>query len=81
MDIDTIYTYPGDLPDPGIELVCLTLVGVFLTAEPPGKDPQNLQWAAPRSPHDPLPHEAAPASPAPATRAHIDGEHPLGCPV
>ena len=35
---------PGDLPDPGIELVCLTLAGFFLTAEPPGKDPQNLQW-------------------------------------
>ena len=31
---------PGDLPDPGIELVslmCLALAGRFFTAEPPGK--------------------------------------------
>jgi len=28
---------PGDLPDPGIELVFPELAGEFFTAEPPGK--------------------------------------------
>ena len=28
---------PGDLPDPGIELVSPALVGRFFTTEPPGK--------------------------------------------
>ena len=28
---------PGDLPDPGIELVSPALTGEFLTTEPPGK--------------------------------------------
>jgi len=28
---------PGDLPDPGIELMNLALAGRFFTTEPPGK--------------------------------------------
>ena len=28
---------PGDLPDPGIELVSLALAGRFFTTEPPAK--------------------------------------------
>ena len=30
-------SFPGDLPDPGIELKSLSLVGGFFTTEPPGK--------------------------------------------
>ena len=33
---------PGDLPDPGIELVSLALAGRFFTTEPPGKPPKVL---------------------------------------
>ena len=32
---------PGDLPDPGIELVIPSLVGSFFTTEPPGKLPRK----------------------------------------
>ena len=28
---------PGDLPDPGVELMSLALAGRFFTTEPPGK--------------------------------------------
>ena len=31
------YPSPGELPDPGIELVSPALAGGFFTAEPPGK--------------------------------------------
>ena len=31
------YPSPGELPDPGIELVPSALAGGFFTAEPPGK--------------------------------------------
>ena len=42
---------PGDLPDPGIELVSLPLAGGFFTTEPPGEAPkgdyylQGKQWS------------------------------------
>ena len=35
------FSSPGDLPDPGIELVSAALAGRFFTGEPPGKP----QWA------------------------------------
>ena len=31
------FSSPGDLPDPGIELVSLALARMFFTTEPPGK--------------------------------------------
>ena len=31
------FSYPGDLPDPGIEPMSPELSGGFFTAEPPGK--------------------------------------------
>ena len=34
------FSPPGDLPDPGIELVSPALAGRFFTTEPPGK-PHN----------------------------------------
>ena len=36
---------PGDLPDPGIELVSPALAGGFFTTEPPGK-PTVLLYSA-----------------------------------
>ena len=33
------FPFPGDLPDPGIELASPALAGRFFTAEPPGKPP------------------------------------------
>ena len=35
---------PGDLPDPGIELVSPALTGEFLTTEPPGKPYMTQQF-------------------------------------
>ena len=37
---------PGDLPNPGIEPVSLTLAGGFFTAVPPGK-PQEAHYITP----------------------------------
>ena len=34
---------PGDLSNPGIELVSSALTGEFFTTEPPGKPPQSIQ--------------------------------------
>ena len=31
------FSFPGDLPDPGIELTSPALAGRFFTTEPPGK--------------------------------------------
>ena len=31
------FPFPGDLPDPGIELTSPALAGRFFTTEPPGK--------------------------------------------
>ena len=36
------FPFPGDLPDPGIELASSTLAGGFCTSEPPGK-PSNIE--------------------------------------
>ena len=38
------FPYPGDLPNPGIELMSPALAGGFFTAEPPGK-PSPKQYA------------------------------------
>ena len=35
---------PGDLPDPGIELVSPALAGGFFTTEPPGKPSSTSRW-------------------------------------
>ena len=35
-----LFLLPGDLPDPGIELVPPALAGSFFTTEPPGKPNQ-----------------------------------------
>ena len=35
-----LFLLPGDLPDPGIELVPPALSGSFFTTEPPGKPNQ-----------------------------------------
>ena len=32
-----LFPSPGDLPDPGIELISPILAGLFFTTEPPGK--------------------------------------------
>ena len=36
------FTSPGDLPDPGVELMCPALAGRFFTTEPPGKPRAGL---------------------------------------
>ena len=35
------FSTPGDLPDPGIELMSPALAGRFFTTEPPGKPPRH----------------------------------------
>jgi len=37
-----LFPSPGDLPDPGIELMSPALAGGFFPAEPPGKPPLKI---------------------------------------
>ena len=40
-----LFPPPGDLPEPGIELLSLALAGGFFTTEPPGKPQENVAGA------------------------------------
>ena len=56
-----LFLLPGDLPDPGIELVPPALSGSFFTTEPPGKpnqvDTGIMSWS-----HEPMYHFSSSSS-------------------